>query len=60
VIKATLRELPPRAVECLGQLLGCADERIRLEAATAILDRHLGSRRTSACTALRRTVTLRR
>jgi len=37
-----LRELSPRAVERLGELLGSADERIRLEAAKAILDRHLG------------------
>ena len=42
VIKATLRELSPRAVERLGELLDSADERIRLEAAKAILDRHLG------------------
>jgi hypothetical protein len=42
VIKATLRELSPRAVERLGELLGSADERIQLEAAKAILDRHLG------------------
>jgi len=41
VIKATLRELSPRAVERLGQLLDSADERIQLEAAKAILDRHL-------------------
>ena len=42
VIKATLRELSPRAVKRLGQLLDSADERIQLEAAKAILDRHLG------------------
>jgi hypothetical protein len=42
VIKATLRELSPRAVERLGQLLDSADKRIQLEAAKAILDRHLG------------------
>ena len=42
VIKATLRELSPRAVERLGELLDSADERIQLEAAKAILDRHLG------------------
>jgi hypothetical protein len=42
VIKATLRELSPRAVERLGQLLDSSDERIQLEAAKAILDRHLG------------------
>ena len=42
VIKATLRELSPRAVERLGKLLDSEDERIQLEAAKAILDRHLG------------------
>jgi hypothetical protein len=36
-----MRELSPRAVERLGQLLDCTDERIQLEAAKAILDRHL-------------------
>ena len=41
VIKATLREQSPGAVERLGELLD-SDERIRLEAAKAILDRHLG------------------
>jgi hypothetical protein len=41
-IKATLRELSPRAVERLGELLDSEDERIRLEAAKTILDRHLG------------------
>ena len=42
VIKTRLRELSPRAVKRLGQLLGSADERIALEAARTILDRHLG------------------
>jgi hypothetical protein len=42
VIKAKLRELSPRAVTRLGQLLDSADERIALEAARTILDRHLG------------------
>ena len=41
-IKATLRELSPRAVQRLGELLDSDDERIQLEAAKAILDRHLG------------------
>ena len=41
-IKATLRELSPRAVKRLGELLDSDDERIQLEAAKAILDRHLG------------------
>jgi HEAT repeat protein len=34
-----LRELLPHAVECLGELLNSDDERIRLEAAKALLDR---------------------
>ena len=42
VIKATLRELSPRAVKRLGELLDSDDERIQLEAARVILDRHLG------------------
>ena len=42
VIKSRLRELSPRAVQRLGELLNSADERIQLEAAKAILDRHLG------------------
>jgi hypothetical protein len=42
VIKATLRELSPHAVKRLGELLDSDDERIQLEAAKAILDRHLG------------------
>jgi hypothetical protein len=42
VIKATLRELSPRAVQRLGELLDSEDERIQLEAAKAILDPHLG------------------
>jgi hypothetical protein len=42
LVKTRLRELSPRAVERLGQLLNSADERIQLEAAKAILDRHLG------------------
>ena len=42
VIKTTLRELSPRAVERLCELLDSEDERIQLEAAKAILDRHLG------------------
>lgn len=42
VIKAKLRELSPRAVERPGELLYSDDERIKLEAAKAILDRHLG------------------
>ena len=42
VIKTPLRELSPRAVERLGELLDSDDERIQLAAAMAILDRHLG------------------
>ena len=37
-----MAELSPRAVERLGELLDSADERVRLEAARTILDRHLG------------------
>ena len=42
VVKTRLRELSPRAVEKLGQLLNSTDERIQLEAARTILDRDLG------------------
>ena len=41
-LRTRLAELPPRAVERLGELLDSDDERIQLEAAKAILDRHLG------------------
>ena len=41
-LKTRLAELSPCAVERLGELLHSEDERIRLEAAKAILDRHLG------------------
>ncbi len=41
-LRARLAELSPRAVARLGELLDSDDERIRLEAAKAILDRHLG------------------
>ena len=41
-LRARLAQLSPRAVERLGELLDSGDERIRLEAAKAILDRHLG------------------
>jgi len=41
-IKLTLRKLSPHAVKRLGELLDSEDERIRLEAAKAILDRDLG------------------
>ena len=54
VIKATLRELSPRAVERLGELLDSEDERIQLEAAKAILDRHLGRPAIQADISLRR------
>ena len=41
-LRTRLAELSPRAVERLGELLDSDDERVRLEAAKAILDRHLG------------------
>ena len=41
-LRARLAELSPRAVERLGELLDSGDERVRLEAVKAILDRHLG------------------
>src|ERR1043166_8994138 len=41
-LRARLAELSPRAVERLGELLDSDDERVRLEAARTILDRHLG------------------
>ena len=41
-LRTKLAELSPRAVERLGQLLDSDDERVRLEAAKTILDRHLG------------------
>jgi hypothetical protein len=56
VIKAKLRELSPRAVTRLGQLLDSADERVQLEAAKAILDRHLGRPAIQADISLRRGV----
>ena len=40
--RTRLVEPSPRAVERLGELLDSADERVRLEAARTILDRHLG------------------
>ena len=41
-LKTRLAELSPRAVERLGELLDSDDERVSLEAARTILDRHLG------------------
>ncbi len=41
-LRARLAQLSPRAVERLGELLDSGDERVRLEAAKVILDRHLG------------------
>ena len=41
-LQTRLAELSPCAVERLGELLDSGDERIQLEAATAILDWHLG------------------
>jgi hypothetical protein len=37
-----LAELSPLAVQRLGELLDSPDERMRLEAAKVVLDRHLG------------------
>jgi hypothetical protein len=41
-LRPRLAELSPLAIERLGELLDDVDPRIRLEAARAILDRHLG------------------
>lgn len=41
-LRTRLAQLSPRAIERLGELLDSADERVRLEAAKTILDRHLG------------------
>jgi hypothetical protein len=41
-LRTRLAKLSPRAVECLAELLDSGDERVRLEAAKTILDRHLG------------------
>jgi len=41
-LRTRLAKLSPRAVERPGELLDSSDERVRLEAAKAILDRHLG------------------
>ena len=41
-LRTRLAEVSPRAVERLGELLDSDDERVRLEAARTILDRHLG------------------
>ena len=41
-LRTRMAELSPRAIERLGELLDSDDERVRLEAAKAILDRHLG------------------
>src|SRR5215475_6605497 len=41
-LRTRLAELSPHAVERLGELLDSAHERVCLEAAKAILDRHLG------------------
>ena len=41
-LRTRLAELSPRAIERLGELLDSDDERVRLEAARTILDRHLG------------------
>jgi hypothetical protein len=41
-LRARLAQLSPLAVARLGELLDSGDERVRLEAAKTILDRHLG------------------
>jgi hypothetical protein len=41
-LRTRLAELSPHAVERLAELLDSAEERVRLEAAKTILDRHLG------------------
>ena len=41
-LRARLAKLSPRAVERLAELLDSDDERVCLEAARTILDRHLG------------------
>src|SRR5262245_1824061 len=40
--RTRLAQLSPRAVERLSELLDSDDERVKLEAAKAILERHLG------------------
>jgi len=41
-LRTRFAELSPLAVERLAELLDSADERVRLDAARTILDRHLG------------------
>jgi len=41
-LRTRLAELSPLAVERLGELLDCCDEKVRLEAAKTILNRHIG------------------
>jgi hypothetical protein len=41
-LRTRLADLSPLAIERLAELLDSADERVRLEAAKTILDRHLG------------------
>jgi hypothetical protein len=53
-LRTRLADLSPRAVERLGELLDSSDERVRLEAAKAILDRHLGRPAIQADISLRR------
>jgi hypothetical protein len=53
-LRTRLAELSPLAVERLGELLDSGDERVRLEAARAILDRHLGRPAIQADVALHR------
>jgi len=53
-LRTRLAELSPRAVDRLAELLDSADDRVRLEAAKAILDRHLGRPAIQADISLRR------
>jgi HEAT repeat protein len=41
-LKARLRDLSPKAVDALEQALESADDRVRISAATALLDRAYG------------------
>ena len=55
-LRTRMAELSPRAIERLGELLDSDDERVRLEAAKTILDRHLGRPPIQADISLRRGV----
>ena len=55
-LRTRMAELSPRAIERIGELLDSDDERVRLEAAKTILDRHLGRPPIQADISLRRGV----